>query len=52
MLKVPTSQTGGATTIYTNLSSGSGGVYGDVNGDGDVTAADITAAYDILLGSK
>ncbi|MBR5638766.1 MAG: leucine-rich repeat protein [Muribaculaceae bacterium] len=32
--------------------SGSGGtpVYGDVNGDGVVTAADVTAVYDILLG--
>ncbi len=27
------------------------GVYGDVNGDGVVTAADVTAVYDILLGS-
>jgi hypothetical protein len=31
-------------------SSGSG-VYGDVNGDGFVNAADVTAVYDILLGN-
>ena len=24
-------------------------IYGDVNGDGDVTAADVTALYDFLL---
>ena len=50
-LKIPTSQTGGATTIYTNLSEGSGGIYGDVNGDGIVTAADVTAIYDVLLNN-
>ena len=49
-LKVPTSQTGGATTIYTNL-SGTGGIPGDVNGDGIVTAADVTALYDYLLNN-
>lgn len=49
-LKIPTSQTGGATTIYTNL-SGSGGIPGDVNGDGEVTAADVTALYDVLLNN-
>lgn len=27
-------------------------VYGDVNGDGVVTAADVTAIYDILLGNR
>ncbi len=31
---------------------GSSGVYGDVNGDGVVTAADVTAVYDVLLGSQ
>ncbi|MBR5640346.1 MAG: leucine-rich repeat protein [Muribaculaceae bacterium] len=31
---------------------GSGsGIYGDVNGDGVVTAADVTAVYDVLLGN-
>ena len=49
-LKIPTSQTGGATTIITNL-SGSAVVPGDVNGDGEVTAADITALYDVLLNN-
>ena len=47
-LEVPTSQTGGATTIYTNL-SGSGGVIGDVNCDGSVNAADVTALYNYIL---
>ena len=28
------------------------GVYGDVNGDGQVTAADVTAVYDVLLGNQ
>ena len=49
-LKIPTSQTGGATTIITNF-SGSAVVPGDVNGDGTVTAADITALYDVLLNN-
>ena len=31
---------------------GSSGVYGDVNGDGVVTAADVTAVYDVLLGKQ
>ena len=47
-LKVPTNQTGGATTIYTNL-SGSGAIPGDVNGDGDVTGSDVTALYNYIL---
>ena len=50
-LELNTSDTGGATTIYTNLSEGSGGIYGDVNGDGIVTAADVTAIYDVLLNN-
>lgn len=33
-------------------SGGSSGVYGDVNGDGVVTAADVTAVYDVLLGKQ
>ena len=28
------------------------GVKGDVNGDGDITAADVTAVYDVLLGNN
>ena len=28
-----------------------GGVTGDVNGDGFVTSADVTAIYDVLLGT-
>ncbi|MBQ6648082.1 MAG: hypothetical protein IJM66_04460 [Muribaculaceae bacterium] len=28
-----------------------GGVYGDVNGDGEVTTVDITCIYNILLGN-
>ena len=47
-LKIPTSQTGGATTIITNL-GGSAVVPGDVNGDGHVNSGDITALYDYLL---
>ena len=49
-LELNTSDTGGATTIYTNL-SGSVAVPGDVNGDGIVTAADVTALYDYLLNN-
>ena len=49
-LELNTSDTGGATTIYTNL-SGTVVVPGDVNGDGTVTAADITALYDVLLNN-
>ena len=47
-LKLNTNATGGATTIITNL-SGSVAIPGDVNGDGDVTAADVTALYDFML---
>ncbi|MBR6490593.1 MAG: leucine-rich repeat domain-containing protein, partial [Muribaculaceae bacterium] len=39
-LKLNTSATGGATTIYTNL-SGSAAVPGDVNGDGIVSSVDV-----------
>ncbi len=49
-LKLNTSATGGATTIITNL-SGSVAIPGDVNGDGEVTAADVTALYDYLLNN-
>ena len=47
-LELNTSDTGGATTIYTNL-SGSVAVPGDVNGDGDVTGSDVTALYNHIL---
>ncbi len=49
-LELNASDTGGVTTIYTNL-SGSVAVPGDVNGDGEVTAADVTALYDVLLNN-
>ncbi len=48
-LKVPTSQTGSVTTIYTNLSDSSGAIPGDVNGDTHVNSADITALYNYML---
>lgn len=37
---------------YVDVGSGSSsnGVYGDVNGDGSVNAADVTAIYNIILG--
>ena len=31
---------------------GNAAVNGDVNGDGSVTAADVTAVYDVLLGNN
>ena len=49
-LKIPTSQTGGATTIITNL-GGSAVVPGDVNGDGHVSSVDVTALYNYLLNN-
>lgn len=49
-LELNASDTGGVTTIYTNL-SGSVAVPGDVNGDGNVTAADVTALYDFMLNN-
>ena len=33
------------------VSSGSG-IYGDVNGDGHVNSADVTAVYDVILGNE
>ena len=36
----------------TTLSGGSTPIYGDVNGDGYVTSADVTAIYDVLLGTN
>ena len=47
-LELNASDTGGVTTIYTNL-SGSVAVPGDVNGDGDVTGSDVTALYNYIL---
>lgn len=49
-LKIPTSQTGGATTIITNF-GGSAVVPGDVNGDGHVSSVDVTALYNYLLNN-
>ncbi len=37
--------------FYPNLIEKVGGVRGDVNGDGFVTSADVTAIYDVLLGT-
>ena len=49
-LKLNTSVCGGATTVDTNLgSSGGGGLFGDVNCDGSVNAADVTALYNYIL---
>ena len=47
-LKIPTNQTGGATTIITNW-GGSAVVPGDVNGDGVVAGSDVTALYNHIL---
>lgn len=33
------------------ISTASANVYGDVNGDGKVTATDVTAIYNVLLGT-
>lgn len=48
-LELNTSDTGGATTIYTNL-SGTVVVPGDVNGDGSVNVTDVTALVNMILG--
>jgi len=49
-LKIPTNQTGGATTIYTNFYHSSyDEIPGDVNGDGHVSSVDVTALYNYLL---
>ncbi len=41
-------------SIYEDAGSGSGGsgIYGDVNGDGNVNAADVTAVYNIILNGQ
>ena len=49
-LKVPTSQTGGVSTIYTNLSEGSETILGDVNGDGKVNVSDVSTLINMILG--
>ena len=49
-LKVPTSQTGGVSTIYTNLSEGSETIPGDVNGDGKVNVSDVSTLINMILG--
>ncbi len=49
-LKLSTTEASGKSEVFTNLYPGqSGGIPGDVNGDGQVTAADVTALYDYLL---
>ena len=48
-LKLGNSVCGGEYFIETNLSNTA--VPGDVNGDGNVTAADVTALYDVLLNN-
>jgi hypothetical protein len=51
-LKLSSSEASGKSEVYTNLyPAASGGVPGDVNGDGIVTAADVTAIYDWLLNN-
>lgn len=40
-----------ASTIFTTLATQTQGLAGDVNGDGLVTAADITALYDLMLNN-
>ena len=48
-LELNTSDTGGATTITTNL-GGSAVVPGDVNGDGRVNVSDVSALINMILG--
>ena len=53
-LKLTPSEASGKPQVFTNLFPGSGsggGIPGDVNGDGQVTAADVTALYDYLLNN-
>ncbi len=53
-LKLTPSEASGKPQVFTNLFPGSGsggGIPGDVNGDGTVTAADVTALYDYLLNN-
>lgn len=51
-LKLSPSEASGKTQVFTTLyPMSSGGIPGDVNGDGTVTAADVTALYDYLLNN-
>ena len=51
-LKLSSSEASGKSQVFTNLfPASSGGIPGDVNGDGEVTAADVTALYDYLLNN-
>ncbi len=51
-LKLSSSEASGKSEVYTTLyPKASGGMPGDVNGDGQVTAADVTALYDVLLNN-
>lgn len=51
-LCIPKSQVGTDLTSPVLLDlENSSGIPGDVNGDGDVTAADVTALYDVLLNN-
>ena len=47
-VKMKYSDSGGVSTILTNL-GGSVGIHGDVNCDGSVNAADVTALYNYIL---
>ena len=52
-LKLSSSEASGMNEVYTTLfPKASGGLPGDVNGDGNVTAADITALYEFLLDNN
>lgn len=49
-LKLSSSEASGKNQVYTTLfPMSASGIPGDVNGDGEVTAADVTALYDYLL---
>lgn len=51
-LKLSSSEASGKSEVYTNLFPAANiSVPGDVNGDGVVTAADVTALYDVLLNN-
>ena len=51
-LKLTPSEASGKNEVFTTLyPMSSGGIPGDVNGDGTVTAADVTALYDYLLNN-
>ena len=51
-LKLSSSEASGKDEVYTTLfPKATGGIPGDVNGDGLVTAADVTALYDYMLNN-